>query len=201
MRTPLCGVAALVAAACSSPLRNLPPPPPLPVGATGDVVIVSYPVQGRTVERIAESLEANGPVWEGRHAYGLARWRFTWGWRTLQEEDVCRLADVRVAVTVEITMPQWLDWHRSSPELRTHWEDFEAALLQHEYGHRDLGYHAAAEIFHALETAEAPRCADVGPEARARARAIMRRYQSINKRFERDTGWGRTQGATWPPES
>jgi predicted secreted Zn-dependent protease len=153
------------------------------------------------VEQIGESLLDNGPVWEGRHAYALTRWHFSWGWRTLQEGDACRLADVRVKVAVEITLPQWVDWHRGSRRLQGRWERFERALLIHEHGHRDLGFRAASEIFRQLTAARASECLDVGVIARARARAVIQRYERLNDRYERDTRWGQTQGAVWPPEA
>lgn len=186
-------------AGCVPGSSGAPEPRPLPAGVRLNVRERTYPVRGRTVAAIARSLESAGPRWQGRVVHGLAQWHLRWGWRSTMQEGDCRLADLRVLVQVEITLPEWKDHSSAMPSLALAWEGFEAALRDHEYRHRDIAVEAAAEVLNVLRSLRTRSCIEMGDVARGRAREIVRAYQSRTELFERNTQRGRNQGAVWPP--
>ena len=198
MRT-LIQVAALAACGPSGP-RALDPPT-LPDGVTAEVHEVFYPVSGRTVDALGASMIANEPNWESEHAWGLARWRVSWRWRSTEHGSTCKLTAVRVLVHVHITLPEWQDPERAATEVRQRWNVFLDALRVHEYGHRDHAYLAGVQVHRALLALRTPDCVDIPVEAERRAREAVLRHHRLDEEYERSTQRGWSQGATWPPGS
>lgn len=183
---------------------SIPPtldPPPLPAGVTSRVIEETYPVVGRTVNAISASMVANGPTWQGERAWGLARWSVRWQWRSTEHGVACQLADVRVMVSVHMTLPEWHDAERAPAELRVRWNEFSDALRIHEYGHRDRAFLAGNEVHDVLLALRTRDCLDMPVHAETQARKALLRHQKLDDEYERSTLRGWAQGATWPPGS
>jgi predicted secreted Zn-dependent protease len=158
-----------------------------------------YPVRGRTVERIAESLEHDGPVMEGNHAFAWTTWRVGWGGRSTMTAGVCHLTDIRVNVAVEMILPRWLDHEDANRMVQIRWQSFETAVRDHESGHRALALKAGAELLETLRMVSTRSCEEVTETASASARSVLERYRKADRAYDRTTVRGANRGAYWPP--
>jgi predicted secreted Zn-dependent protease len=131
--------------------------------------------------------------------WGLVRWRVRWNGRPVERDGACRLEDVKVLVTVDITLPEWPGARLGARDLRLRWEDFLASLRVHEYGHRDRAFLASAEVHGTLLGVRAESCLTIAQLADARALAVVRRHEELDRAYDRISLHGRTQGAVWPP--
>lgn len=159
---------------------------------------VEYEVTGRTLDEVTAALDEAAPRIDGRRFRGATRWNARWSFRSRPAGLACVVEDVAVTLAVTTTVPRWDPTGDPEPGLAERWAAYRAALDRHEAGHRDLAVEAANEVERTLRGVRAP-CGALAEEADARARWIVERYRVRNRRYDRETGHGRTQGATWPP--
>lgn len=188
-----------VLAACRARIPDPLAPPPVSEGVVADVREATYPVSGYSVRALAASLGTNGPAWDGEHKWGLVQWRIQWSGRPVEQHGTCRLEDVRVLVQVDITLPEWRTEAGASRDLRIRWDEFMTSLRVHEYGHRDRAYQAGEEVHGTLSSIRTESCFTIAELADARATAVVRRHQELDRAYDRATGCGQAQGAVWPP--
>lgn len=158
---------------------------------------IEYEVRGATSEALGAALDAAAPRVEGRRFRGVTRWNARWRFRTTPSGFSCEITDVEVRLTVTTTVPRWDPPAGAEPGLAGRWADYRKALDRHEAGHRDLAVRAANDVARTLGGVRTG-CAVAAEEANARADWIVERYRDLNRRYDVETGHGRTQGASWP---
>lgn len=179
------------------------PPPAAPRDLPSEVVVEQrdhwYPVRGRTVQHIAEWLARDRPEREGVHAWAITRWRVAWHGRPFMHADACRLADVRVDVQIEMTLPRWMEREHAGDHARRMWTDFYANVLRHENGHRAIALRAGSALADALRAVQTPSCTTLMQAASTTARPLLARFRDTDRAYDDRTRTGLTQGAAWPP--
>lgn len=70
----------------------------------------------------------------------------------------------------------------------------------HESDHHDLAVAVAIEVSDALRGVRARSCDVLVDDADARGHEVVERYRDAQRRYDRETGHGRNQGAGWPPD-
>jgi predicted secreted Zn-dependent protease len=166
---------------------------PVPEGVTVDVQEETYAVFGADPRSIWDSMNRRGPRLRGRFAWGLHGWRFNWTTQWARTEGECRVADVQIEMSTEITMPDWRSRASAPVELREMWDEFERQLREHEDQHRTYALDAIEDLRRTILAARGPDCETVSRRIRAQTDVIMERYDELNRLYdERST-------VTFPP--
>lgn len=172
---------------------------------TAEVVIEErvnpYRIFGRSALELAGQMREYGP----QHAYGDRRlagstdWHLTWTYQSLPRRDRCDLISVTVGAEIVTTLPSW-SGARVDSDLAREWKRFYASLEAHEAGHVQHGREAAIAVRDAmLAIPTAPDCKLLRRALDNAARAQLRRYTGITRRYDADTEYGLRQGVQLRP--
>ena len=153
-----------------------------------DLQVASGQSLSRAIDQ-ASPIRQNGQIY---HAY--TSWQVQWNyWWREQRDGRCQIDLTRTQLHATITLPRLSG---GDAQQRQRFTQYLSALREHELGHYRIGQAAAAEIDAALlQTPEHPSCAELQRQANQRANAILQRHIERERRYDRDTGHGRTQGA------
>lgn len=157
-----------------------------------------YEVHGRTERDILNGMMRHGPVWNGERYFGLTRTdvRYTY-WKTPYATR-CDLTDIQVYLEVTTTLPRWQARAGIPYQLERAWRTFDYSLRRHEQGHKQLAIEEAEMIKRTLAGLRTSSCDQIDAQARSQSSRIRATYQNMHEEYDRRTGHGRTQGATWP---
>ncbi|RDZ29466.1 DUF922 domain-containing protein [Lysobacter silvisoli] len=162
---------------------------------------VSYRVFGRSAPELAEQMRQYGP----QHGYGSRRlagstqWHVTWTYRSEQRRGRCVLEHVSVSADIVTTLPEW-SGARVDSKLAREWRRFMAGLRAHEAGHVRHGREAVAAVRDAMLAAPAQTdCKALRRQLDNAARAQLRRYTGLTRRYDADTDYGLSQGVQLRP--
>jgi predicted secreted Zn-dependent protease len=195
LTVPLWGLAPLCAAAA-------PPPVEAPTAKVSiEERIVRYRIFGRSALELAEQMRQHGPqhALGGRRLAGSTDWHVTWSYQSLPRHGRCELLSVTVGAEIVITLPEW-SGARVESELAREWRRFYAGLEQHEAGHVRHGREAALAVRDAMLAATAqPDCKLLRRALDNAARAQLRRYASLTRRYDAETDFGLEQGVQLRP--
>jgi len=178
---------------CSGSGGYIPEVLPVPDGVVVDVREETFAIFGRSPGEIYQSLNQRGPASGGRIVWGLHSWRFDWDTRWARTETSCRVADLDLRMSTEITMPRWTQRAGAPLELQEMWEEFELLLREHEEAHREFAIEAVRDLHRAILSVEAPDCETASRRIRAQTDVIMERYNALNRDYDQ------RELLTWPP--
>jgi predicted secreted Zn-dependent protease len=209
-----------------TPAPTTPPSPTLPTGAPsptpptttfsseveeetrGDVTLVTvtnvthYHIGGATDDEIDEQMLALGPVdpLGGHHWYALTEPLFDWSYPCRCDDAGCVTGPPTITLTLSYTLPLWQPPADVSDALVEQWEAFADALLEHERGHGALAAECAwalGEAFVALPPLST--CTQVDQAVATTGEVVFFTCREAQRRYEAETGHGRSQGVIWPP--
>jgi predicted secreted Zn-dependent protease len=140
-----------------------------------------------------------GPEEDGRRFHGHTAWNINWRYTSQPWGNACGATRVEVTAVIVITLPRWDPPPQAPDELRHRWDVYLTALREHEEGHRDLAVAAARRVHSRLSGFRTGDCRTFSREANAEGRYILDRLRADNRRYDEETGHGRTQGAVWRP--
>ncbi len=161
---------------------------------------VYYDIAGRTAADLRAAMDARGPVGpNGRRGDAYTVWRVNWRYRYSAADGACRLTQLDVSLAVTFTFPRWLDETKAQEGLQRRWGTYMKALTAHEDGHAEIGQRAAGRV------ADLRRQVGVHTTCQALEDAIKRVAETVldeerrnELRYDKDTDFGRTQGARFP---
>jgi predicted secreted Zn-dependent protease len=169
------------------------------LGAHAEVVeqldYAYYPVNATPSLSLREAINAASPIREnGQIFHGLTRWNVSWRIRWWEEADGrCRIISATVTLQSRITLPRLSG--ANAPQ-QTTFDSYIKALRIHELGHHQIGVDAARAVENAiLSQPEAPRCTVLEERVNAAGRAKLNEYGPKNVEYDRQTSYGKTQGA------
>jgi predicted secreted Zn-dependent protease len=157
-----------------------------------------YRVDGGTETEVLRSLLAHGPRHGGDVFFGLTASQADLRYHTETSAAGCALVDVVVDLDVTVTLPRWRRPPGAPRALRRSWDRFLAALSRHEAEHRRIAVENAEALHAAVAGLRRPTCAAVTEAARRRVARHQTEAAAAHRRFDAETGHGRTEGATWP---
>lgn len=212
---------ALIGSACGGGSLTLPapPPPPPPIASTpaGQAVLalagskpdvpqniivvddtVEHPIRGATVAELAKSLGIDRTNSDSDYV-GATSPKVQWQFTQKRFGDTCAIVDVRVTLTIETHLPEWVRSGPVSPTLMEQWREFLKATEQHENGHRNIALHTAVAIAQSLAGEHGLVCGELGELANASARAQWELGNRHQLTYDAATRHGETQGSRWPP--
>ncbi|HEY2808257.1 MAG TPA: DUF922 domain-containing protein [Steroidobacteraceae bacterium] len=137
----------------------------------------------------ASPVHVNGKVY---HAY--TRWNVNWHYHYLRRSDGrCGIDSVATQLTATMTLPAPADPALAHDGL---FVSYLKALKRHEQGHYEIGRNTASSIDDGIFSLPArDSCDALAAAAEALANARLARAREIEQRYDRDTGFGRSQGA------
>ena len=157
-----------------------------------------YTVVGGNAQELLASMAGEAPRTGGEAFFGLTVTELSFRYVHAMSRSACRLYDVQVDLAVSVALPAWEPPPSASYELRRDWTRFAQSLRRHEDRHRVLAEAGAETIRTRLHGLTAPTCAAVDAEARRVADGVRIETDAAHRRYDSETGHGRTQGAVWP---
>ena len=123
---------------------------------TTSVETVYYNVQGRTTQEIFNSVEEDGPEFEGlgdgKFASGLTEDQSSFKWEFLEFNTHCELELVEISVNLVVTLPEHAEPEALSAEQSARWQAFAAEVAVHEQRHVDIHLDRMASFKSTIET-------------------------------------------------
>lgn len=157
-----------------------------------DVTIVYYPVDGTDAASVRRSIDANRPTdaHDGLRVDALSAWDTRWTWPRGPGAK-CDLRAAAIRYTATVRMPQLAPTVRLTVTERADWDRYIAALARHEAVHVRYGHDHRDDILAAIRGAT---CSS----ADSAARAALARLDAYHIAYDRETGHGASQGASFP---
>ena len=153
-----------------------------------------YKVRGNTAADIRRDLDRRSPVEYDAQLNWNIEWRFT----RRQFLDWCKMTKVAVAVNIVYTLPRLVQTPLPPPEVLGAWQKYMAALLLHEHGHALTGIRAGYAIERKIKNMRRRSCLQLTKDAHAAVYAEIWRASALDKKYDKDTNHGATEGAVFP---
>ena len=153
-----------------------------------------YEIEGIDQGALLAAMSRLGP--RGFHAH--ATWNVSYEYKTEMRENRCAVASIATSTKLDVIMPRWAKRQGASADLVARWNRYEAALLEHEEGHLEIGREAARTL-----EVELPRvrgqatCLALEAAVRAHYETVMRAFIGRDKEYDARTGHGQAQGAVF----
>lgn len=157
---------------------------------------VSVEPQGSLTRALSKATPVRPRWWQRFHA--MAAWNVSW---TYQERvgpaGDCRADDAEVTLVTEITLPELTS---AGDAQRKAFDAYLAALTTHELGHHAIAQAAGGKILAGLRDAGVFNdCEALGAHVTSLTGALIQEAKAAEKRYDEDTRYGLTQGATLEP--
>lgn len=162
------------------------------LAATPGIVIVGYPVSGRSARAIRESINEGRPADStGERFDGMTTWRYSTRWRG-GPDGGCDPSTAEVTTSVVVTLPELTSRDAVDRRTRESWDRYLGALAGHEHNHVRVAMAGAEQLVTFMRGA--PNCATM-EAARQQIDAAIR---STNEQYDAATRHGATEGARFP---
>ena len=158
---------------------------------------IYYTVAGYSAEQLWKNIMAKTPVKEkGNRHVAYTKWYVKWQFWWLEKENSCEISKVKTRLDITYTLPKLKPASSMPDSLISRWQQYYAALFQHEQGHKDLGVKAANEIEKQISDM-GPRsdCKQLELDANAIGRRVIKEYDRIENEYDRSTNHGMNTGA------
>jgi predicted secreted Zn-dependent protease len=144
--------------------------------------------------RLAPQINAASPLKEqGKIFHGYTNWKVRWTFSLQPGRGSCQITNVRVAIDAVITLPKLSN---ASAQQLAHFNRYMIALRAHELGHYKVSANAAQAIDHQLRSIPAVnKCDGLESYGNKAAHRLLNHYIELNRRYDRETNHGETQGA------
>ncbi|NJC42386.1 putative secreted Zn-dependent protease [Brevundimonas alba] len=161
------------------------------LAALPGVVLVGYPVDGRSPRAIRDSINDRRPrLPQGEAFDARTDWRYQTQWKG--GAGGCDPATAEVDMTVIVTLPELTTRDALDRREREQWDRYYKALIGHEHNHVRIALAAAEQMRTYMRAA--PDCASM----QAVQRQIGASIQPANDAYDESTRHGRSEGATYP---
>lgn len=162
-----------------------------------DISTVHYEIDPIGVKDIYAALMRNSTIrYQGKTYFGYTKWDVRWHYQWIESSESCQIVQTQVYLTVVHTMPRLSHSRNFDTDTIVRFDTFYEALMNHESGHYQLGLQAARKIEHNISKQPGmSTCRLVEEAANQAARKILKDYAEKEKTYDRETGYGQTQGA------
>lgn len=187
-------------AAANGPAETPPVPSPgltaaLPeLSSLPGVIVVGYPVTGRSPRAIRESMNEGRPALADGDAERFdarTNWRYQTRWRR-GPNGGCDPSTAEVEMTVTVILPELANPEHLDRRERENWDRYFRALVGHEQNHVRIALAGAEQMRTYMRGA--PDCATMQAVPGQVGAAIIQ----ASRTYDAQTRHGRTEGATYP---
>ena len=155
-----------------------------------------YEISPHTPHQIKPELMRTSPIRDNRGSFnGHTAWYINWNYQTSPGPAGCRLVNIETRVHLIHTLPA-LSQHVTDKQTIDIFNQFNAALTQHEKNHGKHGLQAAREmdkIFSGLQAQQ--NCHVLSRMVDNIGRSIVDKYTQKDIEYDRTTRNGETEGA------
>jgi predicted secreted Zn-dependent protease len=162
---------------------------------------VYYKVVGENRSDLRKQLNELGPITKNERYDAQVTWSISWtyNWSAPANKKSCKIDEVHVIATIQMTLPQWEDELLFDIDLQSQWDDYLKNLITHEQGHVENGKKAAQEVEEVLlQVPEQYNCDLLNSEIDRVANKIINTHNDWDVTYDKDTQHGKTQGAVFP---
>lgn len=158
------------------------------LAALPNVVVLGYPVAGRSRRGVREQINRNRPEIHGERHDAQTQWRYSTRWRG-RSGGQCLAETSEVTAAITVILPDLEDPDRLGREDRAAWDRYFAALEHHEANHVRIANEGAAQVQAAMRAAGS--CDDM----QAAVRRVGDMISAASEDYDRRTRHGATEGA------
>lgn len=168
-------------------------------GADSFVVTTNfYNVAGTNWWEVHAAKARSRPWGTNMHFDATTRWDIRWKYSWTKTDEGYRANLVSVTGTAVINMPRWIPPKETPPATLERWLRYVSALMAHEQGHVSLARAAAVELRKELDALPAfPTRHALTQAVEARSNAVVNSFKEKEKEYDRRTGHGASQGASF----
>jgi predicted secreted Zn-dependent protease len=158
-----------------------------------------YDIDGANVAEWRKQMRENGTKWNDGKVYSaLTTWDIRYGYDVFVGSGKCSVKSVKTDVDIVYHLPRRIPAN-PDPELTALWENYQAHLRQHEFGHKDIAIKTATEINEILASLSGFGSEkELDKEASRRTQEELSRLKEFQVKYDHDTRHGETQGAILP---
>lgn len=153
----------------------------------------SYRVRGSTVQALADDIDRVRGKWAAR-----AKWRTFWRFSWEGGGPTCRVTRGDVEVKASIIMPKWKRPRDADPSVVARWDRFARNLHLHEQGHITFALQGAHAVNDRLDAGVTASCKEVQGKTNRIAGIVIKRWNKLDDRYDKETDHGITQGTAFP---
>ncbi len=151
-----------------------------------------YIVEGHDFNSLDASIKKNRPNGYNSMNESHIGWQFNFK----HKNGKCYLIEPRVNNKVIITLPKWIKQQDAPTKLVNEWQRYIKALQVHQLGHINFSYKSQQAILNAFKDIKAEKkCDTLKVKANKLAKSIVNKFDLQEKKYERRTKKGLTQGA------
>lgn len=150
--------------------------------------ILYYDVPGTSLSAVVTALNSarlEGP--DGAPSQGLTRYFIKPEWTSRASGGACRVAQAEVFVDIDITLPRWSASADRPDDEQERWSKIEAAIREHEYGHRALVLEAAGELLSTIRGLAARGCGTLDDVVTSTLSVADGRLREAHATLDRET--------------
>ena len=147
-----------------------------------------YDVPGATIGEVVERLNGlrlEGPG--GPPSQGLTRYHILPEWRSVASGGACRVEQLRLRVTITVTLPRWPEVAGRPEAEQERWRVIEDAIRAHEFGHREIVLSAADDLAATLRGMQARGCGNLGRAVESALHVADGRLREAHAKLDRET--------------
>ncbi|HEX4600005.1 MAG TPA: DUF922 domain-containing protein, partial [Gemmatimonadales bacterium] len=167
-----------------------PAPPPAPARARAIAALAianrerRYVITGSSVAELVDAMRRLGPRESGTPVDALTAWDLESSYREGTAAGDCALREVRVRLTVTVTLPRWDPPADAPARLVESWQRFLEHVKLHEAGHRAIAEQSARDLAAALTALRGRVCDDVFDDAGRTATRVVERGRAKNRAYD-----------------
>jgi predicted secreted Zn-dependent protease len=154
-------------------------------------------VAGSSAKEIRAELDRLGPKdLNGAPRDAFTEWKISWRWPTGEKgPDFSR---TQVDRKIRITVPRWEGAPDDAAALRTQWNEYLVALLQHERTHVALVENRYQEVATKISEAYVANSALTVAEAHRIAGEVLAKIRAADREYDQKTKHGKLEGVRFP---
>jgi predicted secreted Zn-dependent protease len=157
-----------------------------------------FRVFGDSIGELNRSLRIRALHVEGELAAGLTTSRFELSYESFRSSEGCTLRP-RLKLELAITVPEWEPPATAGRYLRNQWNQFMWHLDEHERHHAELWVQAANRMVQVVDgMPPGSSCRQARTTANARVDRVFKRYERLQRAFDRDVAAGRQPAPSLP---
>lgn len=156
---------------------------------------VYYNIQGNTLEQLMNEMHHKGGRTVGA---AWTDWQIFWDPETAKTEEGYIVTKSNTKLVLKYKYPKWTDEANGPKELRDKWANYCKNVVIHEEGHGAIAKEAAIEVDKAILSLKPEKnIRSLYGRVDAAAMKVINIYRNKGNTYDKDTYFGRKQGATF----
>ncbi len=159
-----------------------------------------YEIYGATAAQLRKEMKLSSSIVENGETFdAYTYWEVSWKTNWRPKNGNCYLTKVSTNVSVRFTLPKWMNRDGAEQNLRSKWDRYYSALIQHENAHKNFGIQAAEDIEKEILALQPNGvCGLFEKEINQISERILDHYKILNAKYDAETNNGATEGAVFP---